>query len=195
VSFNIRLRDAKADARHAEEVATEREKLREKRAAKEARRKQGPSIPKGYINLNTLGMSVMMHVSPGAQADLDVPLGNSLHDMVSNATEPIIYVNKDEAYVVLTPPEATYELGATIRLVIVRGPRPFRRALAEVTLQEYARSSEVVLPRDDDWVVSDDPDVIYSYTASLLRTRPLVRATDSRRTLSRNYLERRMRES
>ena len=164
VRFGIRLRDPKADARHQERVAEEREALREKKRAREEERAAGPRVPTGTVNMNTLGMKLMMHIDPLADPDVHVPLGNSLHEVVLKQTEPVIYMKPDgiSGYVVLTPPPPKFELGLTIRLLIVRGPKPYRRGVASITLGEHGDSTDVQLPTA--WIETEcGGELIYPY--------------------------------
>jgi hypothetical protein len=137
--------------------------LREKKERKAA----GPRVPKGTVNMATLGMRLMMHLDPSAQPDVKVPLGRSVHETVAASQEPVVYVGAQHAYVVLTPPPPKFKLDLTIRVVIVRGPKPFDRAVASVTLGEHGHSSDVKLPGQGDWRQTADPNVILDYAAEL----------------------------
>lgn len=169
LGFRLFLRDAKADARHQERVAEERRTLRDKRREREERRAAGPRVPRGTVNFNTLGLRLMVHIEPTARPDVAVPVGKSLLDVVGAAKEPIIYAggSSGHGYVVLTPPPLKYEIGAKIELLIVRGPKPFRRAVAAVTLEEYGQADDVRLPEAVDWVETECGDLILDYAREM----------------------------
>lgn len=165
--FRVHIPDAKADARHQERVAEERGKLRDKKREREERRKSGPRVPRGTVNLSTLGYRLMMYIDPSAQPDVQARPGRSRFDAIEEACEPLIYLGRSSQYVVLTPAPMKYQLGTRIRILIVRGPKPFRRATAALTLGEYGQTYDVHLPEPTDWVETECGDAILDYAREI----------------------------